>query len=169
MSMPLPKEIQKPEKEVIRVVDVRDDYYIPTSESSVPQSLDASKAAGTRDLSSPTTKEAVLTMSNLVRGALVFGNILTALQKRVNMLKSKPNNLIKPIYPKFSFFSDVKEKIDLQSSGDGTAREQLVRVLSANPFGDMYGGQSNLQSRFENLRRSFSHDKTSDDDNGRPK
>jgi hypothetical protein len=155
MTIQLPKETEMEKKEIVRI-ERPEIFYIPTKENELPQETNHSRALATRDLSSPTTKESVLTMSKMDRRAILTGNFLVAFQKRINQLRGNPNGLIKPLYPYMSFFSDIKQNIDLQSVGDGTARMELTSVLSVPEMG--FGGMNQRGQVFENIRRNYVHE-----------
>lgn len=149
----LPKESKPESKEIVRVQDTKL-LYIPQNEVTTPTETNHARALATRDLSSPGTRESILTMSKLDRRAILTGNFLLAFQKRINQLRGIPNGLQKMLYPEMSFFSDVKYAIDLQSVGDGTARMELTAVLSTPEFQQFGFGGGN----FENLRRNYQHE-----------
>ena len=153
-SIQLPKEEEPEKKEIIRIEE-KDIMYIPTDNNDLPTETNHSRALGIRDLSSPTTKESVLTMSKMDRRAILTGNFLVSFQKRINQLRGIPNGLKRPLYPYMSFFSDIKHHIDLQSVGDGTARMELSSVLSVPEYGMMGMGHGGT---FENIRRNYVHD-----------
>jgi len=155
MAIELPKETEPERKELIRV-ESQKNYYIPTTNFDLPKHTNHARALGLRDLTSPTTKESVLTMSKMDRRAILTGNFLVAFQGRINDLRGTPNGLRRPIYPEMTFFTAMKHFIDLQSVGDGSARMEITSVLSVPEMGfGPYGGPGMGNNMLENIRRNF--------------
>lgn len=152
----LPQET-KPEEKEFQTIVKQDVMYIPSNEGEeLPKDTNEAKAIGIMNMTSPTTKEAVLTMSKMVRPAILRGNFLAVFEQRINQLRGNPANLIRPLYPPFTFLSLMKNAIDLQSVGDGSARMEMTAILAQpeyNPF-DQFGGGGRNQV-FENIRRNF--------------
>lgn len=157
MSLNLPQE-SKPESKEIVNVQKTDVMYIPTGDGDeLPKEISEAKAIGIMNMTSPTSPESVLTMSKMIRPAILRGNFLSVFEARINQLRGKPANLIKPLYPRMSFLSQMKNQIDLQSVGDGSARMEMTAILSTpeyQGFGD-YGGMGGKNAVFENIRQNY--------------
>jgi hypothetical protein len=151
----LPKET-KPENKEVSVIQKTDIMYIPTETDELPKDTNEAKAIAILNMTSPTTKESVLTMSKMVRPAILRGNFLTVFENRINQLRGNPANLIKTLYPPMSFLTQMKHSIDLQSVGDGSARMEMTAILSTpeNPYA-FGGGGGGVNTVFENIRRNY--------------
>lgn len=152
----LPQET-KPETMQTKVITKTDIMYIPTeNENELPKEISEAKAIGIMNMTSPTSPESVLTMSKMIRPAILRGNFLVVFENRINQLRGKPANLVKPLYPRMNFLSSMKYNIDLQSVGDGSARMEMTAILSTpeyQGFGyDNYGGKNAV---FENIRNNY--------------
>ena len=152
-SLVLPKETE-PEKTEVKYIERKETQYVALNNDKSIETTDHAHAYAIKQLISPDTKEAQLSLTKESRRAIILGNgLIHVVEDRINMLRNC-SELERPIYPKFTLFSDLKKAFDLQSNGDGTTRAQMTQILSVPQMGFGFPQQGNSPF-LENIRRNY--------------